>query len=458
MMPRFLVRPDRVCHPCTVTATSRRLVGPRRGGAALLLAVVVAGCLASSEPASAQTPATPNVLPTQEAPVTLAGANVAEVAVDAPHLETVAQGLVTIDGPVIWRGQEMELAATGAPETAATSFVLQRTGASILRNELTMRRTRLEPGEAEFLPSGDPYLRYAVGTDPSLIWLIELLRPDAAASDMPTEGTIFFTTDPVTEYPRGTFDLELQRAVLLPGEVTTLPAHTGPALLLTTSGHLDATVDGGSVTSIPAGNGRLVAGPLTVRNDDAQPAVFVLAMLGDPVDGEESTAPPLPTPPPALVVATVIPPAVETPAVAPAPEPAVEAPTPVPAPLESAPAEVDTDGDGLTDTEETALGTDPLNRDYDGDDILDGEEVLIYGTDPLNNDSDGDGLLDGDEVYQFGTNPLNVDTDGDLVSDADELYVYGTDPVNGDTDGDGVSDGEELFTYATNPLDPASGP
>jgi hypothetical protein len=48
--------------------------------------------------------------------------------------------------------------------------------------------------------------------------------------------------------------------------------------------------------------------------------------------------------------------------------------------------EPDTDGDGLPDSEEIALGTDPNNSDSDGDGISDGAEVT-NGTDPLANDS-----------------------------------------------------------------------
>ena len=44
-------------------------------------------------------------------------------------------------------------------------------------------------------------------------------------------------------------------------------------------------------------------------------------------------------------------------------------------------SDVDSDGDGLTDAEEEALGTDPNNPDSDGDGILDGDEVTL-GTDP----------------------------------------------------------------------------
>ncbi|MFC5729303.1 MULTISPECIES: Stk1 family PASTA domain-containing Ser/Thr kinase [Nocardioides] len=48
---------------------------------------------------------------------------------------------------------------------------------------------------------------------------------------------------------------------------------------------------------------------------------------------------------------------------------------------EEPPPPVDTDQDGLTDSEETAAGTDPNNPDSDGDGIQDGQEVSD-GTDP----------------------------------------------------------------------------
>ncbi|MFP2964292.1 hypothetical protein ACLEPN_42965, partial [Myxococcus sp. 1LA] len=40
---------------------------------------------------------------------------------------------------------------------------------------------------------------------------------------------------------------------------------------------------------------------------------------------------------------------------------------------------VDTDGDGLSDAEEIALGTDPNNPDTDGDGLPDGIEVHVAG-------------------------------------------------------------------------------
>lgn len=113
---------------------------------------------------------------------------------------------------------------------------------------------------------------------------------------------------------------------------------------------------------------------------------------------------------------------------------------------------VDTDGDGVTDEQEIANGTDPNSADTDGDGVSDSEE-LERGTDPLSADTDGDGLSDGDEVNSYGTDPTKADTDGDGLSDYDEVITYKTDATsaNGDVDGDGVSDVDEINTYNTDP-------
>ena len=60
----------------------------------------------------------------------------------------------------------------------------------------------------------------------------------------------------------------------------------------------------------------------------------------------------------------------------------------------NAPLPGDADGDGLTDDEEAAIGTDPLDADSDDDGMSDGDEVA-NGFDPLAPDQDGNGVLDG---------------------------------------------------------------
>ena len=102
---------------------------------------------------------------------------------------------------------------------------------------------------------------------------------------------------------------------------------------------------------------------------------------------------------------------------------------------------IDSDGDGVSDEDEAALGTDPNSADSDGDGLSDGEEAAL-GTDPLNQDSDDDGLTDGAEALS-GLDPLNPDSDGDGLLDGTE-FVGDTDPFEADSDGDGLNDGDEI--------------
>jgi len=93
----------------------------------------------------------------------------------------------------------------------------------------------------------------------------------------------------------------------------------------------------------------------------------------------------------------------------------------------------DDDNDGLSDTQEANLGTNPLLADTDGDNVNDGDEINA-GTDPIVNesasatDTDGDTLTDSDETDIHGTNVNLIDTDSDGVNDGDEVAV-GTDPT-----------------------------
>lgn len=101
----------------------------------------------------------------------------------------------------------------------------------------------------------------------------------------------------------------------------------------------------------------------------------------------------------------------------------------------------DLDGDGLTNAEEAAEGTNVAQADTDGDGLDDGPELNVHGTSPTEADTDGDGVADAVELKQ-STSPLEADTDGDGLNDATELGGT-TDPNVADTDGDGLDDGTE---------------
>jgi hypothetical protein len=96
----------------------------------------------------------------------------------------------------------------------------------------------------------------------------------------------------------------------------------------------------------------------------------------------------------------------------------------------------DSDGDEIPDDYETANGlnpNDPFDADLDPDgDGLTNLQEFQTGTDPNVADTDGDGISDGAEVAGtsgFVTNPLLADTDGDGIRDLLEIQT-GSDPTD----------------------------
>ena len=100
---------------------------------------------------------------------------------------------------------------------------------------------------------------------------------------------------------------------------------------------------------------------------------------------------------------------------------------------------LDSDGDGLSDSLENRIGTDPEDMDSDDDGISDGDEYFVHDTDPSAIDSDSDGIQDGTELGLTAGTP---DTDPAVFQpDADNTTT--TDPLYSDTDNDGWLDGQE---------------
>lgn len=126
-------------------------------------------------------------------------------------------------------------------------------------------------------------------------------------------------------------------------------------------------------------------------------------------------------------------------------------------------ADLDRDGDSLSNQAETLLGTNPVLNDTDSDLIPDNlDNCPLFGSDSSQTDSDldgigdvcetdadDDGLTDEDEILA-GTNPLNPDSDQDGVKDGPEVS-QGSNPLDDDTDNDGYIDGQDALPL--NPLE-----
>lgn len=103
----------------------------------------------------------------------------------------------------------------------------------------------------------------------------------------------------------------------------------------------------------------------------------------------------------------------------------------------------DTDNDGLLDTQERILGTNPFKRDSDGDKVSDAIEIGIDINNPQ--DSDHDNIIDA----------LDPDDDNDGILTKNEDINKDSSPINDDTDNDGVpnyldanDDGDDKLTIA----------
>ncbi len=123
-------------------------------------------------------------------------------------------------------------------------------------------------------------------------------------------------------------------------------------------------------------------------------------------------------------------------------------------PADDVSGELDSDGDGLLDSVEVDIGTNPFDPDTDGDGLGDAQEVGDV-SDPTDTDADGDinavdpdddddGILTRDEVddsLELGDN--DVDGDGELNwldTDADGDVIPDGEDGRDDSDDDGVPD------------------
>lgn len=334
-------------------------------------------------------------------------------------------------------------------ESASQGFIIAE-NTPILVIVDNVHTTRLAGGEAMSIPGGASFTVTTFGA-PDTFLFIQVLgesEQQLAGSTSRILTSASFSVSPAN------FDASLIRDVLSEGEEGSLPAGTTPTAIYVMVGEVEVASSRGT-TNLFQGDAATFDGDVTITAV-ADGSTYYAGYIG-------AELPQIATPVPATPEPTEVPATPEpTEEITPEPEPVEELRTDIPEYLEIVedpttidPAlfEIDSDGDGVSDGIEIAIGTDLNNPDSDNDGLDDGDEIWEYATNPLNPDTDDDGISDGDEVHVHGTDPNNADTDGDLFYDGGEL-IRGTDPLNPDTDGDGLVDGREEYITLTDPLNP----
>lgn len=332
----------------------------------------------------------------------------------------VAQGLAVYDDfdEGRWWLTEIEpLSADEAGSAAAPyfGFLLQIEGATIIRNDVTGKRARVEAGEAYYLSQGDAYTRYADGSG-SRAWLLEIVPADTDEAD--AAGDVLYDSsvdgEPFGDLPSAVRDFELSAGTLAQGESVDVPEGDAPSLVVLLSGRLSIS-DGRSLRA-PAG----FAFPesVTLTNEETVDARYYVATLSSEVISDEA--------------------------------PAAAEPTSDDAADADADAEADANADGTpTAADDDATADDDASGDEAATDDVAGEDDWLIENDGT--DTDGD-LVPDDVEVAIGTDPNNPDTDGDSLKDYEELGF--TSPLFADSDGDGFDDYAEAITYGTDPNDP----
>jgi hypothetical protein len=195
----------------------------------------------------------------------------------------LAQGLVYLSGgDVVWQVREVEL--TGSSTVTGNSrVILQRSGASIVRNDVTGKRARLEPGEAYFAAAGDPYTTFAETNTPAVVWVFEISN-----SNVVGDGA-FYLSPSISGYGEAVYDYAFTRHIVDTDRPATVSGGDGPSMFMVLAGQVNVTDDEGTAT-LAARDGLIVRGDAVIESVGAESVV--VSMTVGPEVSDASAAPP----------------------------------------------------------------------------------------------------------------------------------------------------------------------
>lgn len=220
------------------------------------------------------------------------------------NAQVIAQGLTAPPADrVAWRvvNQEIPARIDARPSDrmpSSAGFLLADANPVFVSDQRTKLRSRLAPGEAQFVPSGANQTWANLDEGEGAAYTLELVDRDLVGSA--PDGEVVFSSSSFQMYP-GDYDLDLIRANVPGGEQSRLEGGRLPTLVLITAGSVEITNSRNDERSrLEAGEAAAIRGELTIRARGDETATWVAAMVGDAVSGGEPvpTAAPTDTPAP----------------------------------------------------------------------------------------------------------------------------------------------------------------
>jgi hypothetical protein len=204
--------------------------------------------------------------------------------------QVVAQGISRLPrGEIAWTVRRIDVpGGDGIPvEEFVLGFGLADGGAVAVLNQDEDVLALLGDGEADFLPSGRPGALRAQDAGGAALYEIALVSAEQLAAGETTAnvaGGVFAAP------AGGRLEIELSRGAVGQGAETALPvARSGaPALFLLTSGAARLISANGQSVELAAGQNVLLQGEVVAQGTSAEPAVFVVAAIGEAVGGRAS--------------------------------------------------------------------------------------------------------------------------------------------------------------------------
>ncbi|HRA48905.1 MAG TPA: hypothetical protein PK819_12620, partial [Thermomicrobiales bacterium] len=205
------------------------------------------------------------------------------------NAQVIAQGLTAPPAEnSAWRVVQQKIptrldAVPSVRLQSSVGFLLSDDVDIFVVDQRTKLRSRLAPGQAQFVQTGANQTWASLATKAGTAYTLELVDRDVAK--VAPGGEVIYTSGSFTT-PLGDYDLDLIRSEVAAGDKATIPASSYPMLILVTSGSATITsAKHDDPIRLKAGQASVAKGDITIKPRGDKPVTFVAAVLGDPITG-----------------------------------------------------------------------------------------------------------------------------------------------------------------------------